>query len=130
MHSLHLRIDRSANPQSDGDKPWSLFGDGPVTMIYKKSAFEDFGFFLPLKSRADIIHRQILINKRRDPLIGRIDAPLLLAESTIDSTSNIYQFSSPYDFRALKKYIKTRGEGLIEDHKRQFTWLIPSNFYA
>jgi glycosyltransferase involved in cell wall biosynthesis len=72
----HIRIDRAGQVQLEGG--FAVTGDGPMTSMFRKSAFDSLGLFARVRSRGDIEMRERLISYFGRHALSELSQPMML----------------------------------------------------
>lgn len=92
-HTLHLRISAESNLMLDGNSIFSIYGDAPVSFVWRKKVFDEIGGFLAVKTRGDIEFRQRMQQFYGGSSIAVIDAPLVYMRGAMSTISSSKEYS-------------------------------------
>ncbi|WCP13563.1 hypothetical protein sphantq_01992 [Sphingobium sp. AntQ-1] len=76
LTAYHIRIDRAGKVQFEAD--FSIFGDGPMTSMFKRDVFNEVGPFAYVRSRGDVEMRERIRSYYGHHAIVTLPLPLLL----------------------------------------------------
>lgn len=72
----HIRIDKYGRVQMEAG--FSILGDGPMTSMFRKSAFESIGRFANVRSRGDVEMRERIRSYYGNHAMTELDLPMML----------------------------------------------------
>ncbi|WP_159997258.1 glycosyltransferase family 2 protein [Roseomonas sp. 18066] len=72
----HIRIDRHGAVQLEMD--FAIFGDGPMTSMFRRSAFDRVGVFAEIRSRGDVEMRERILGYFGNQAMQTLAAPAML----------------------------------------------------
>lgn len=72
----HIRIDRAGRIQMEAD--FTILGDGPMTSMFRRSAFDEVGPFAPVRSRGDVEMRERMRAYFGGHALRELELPMML----------------------------------------------------
>jgi hypothetical protein len=125
--TFHIRISDDGRIQLDGDSNDMIFGDCPVSHVWRRHVFDDVGCFAPVRSRGDVEFRERLSRRYGRTATHVLRHPLMLVRGspqTVSSTAEYSQHRALQAFRGAMKqmplYLDTETDaiGWIPCHLR------------
>jgi Glycosyl transferase family 2/Tetratricopeptide repeat len=107
-HANHLRISENSRLMIDGDAIGAVWGDAPVSFIWRRQVFQEIGNFLPTKTRGDVEFRSRMRRHYSDRAIQMIAQPLVLMRGgmgTVSSNKEYYFRSALSVWRYMMNHI-------------------------
>ena len=123
LSSEHIRIDRAGKVQFEAD--FAIFGDGPMTSMFKKSVFDEVGTFSHVRSRGDVEMRERIRGFYGHHAITVLPLPLLLCladsgtlsqRTLLNDGEHLQLFRSNIAKRNSLGAIKRTTDRLLEDN--------------
>jgi len=72
----HIRIDRAGRVQMEAN--FTIFGDGPMTSMFRRAVFDEVGTFANVRSRGDVEMRERIHAYYGQQALEEIEAPAML----------------------------------------------------
>lgn len=88
----HIRFDESLNATVDDKEGFTIVGDAPPTLIFRKNIINMIGGFRNFRSRGDIDFRSRVIAKFGISAVSILDIPLYYMRSSMLSVSSSYEY--------------------------------------
>lgn len=117
-YTSHVRLaEHGFVPENNGE----LIGEGPMTLMMQRSVFDELGYFLAVRSRGDVEHRDRMIAHYGAHRVRMDDAVLLFAHDAVETNSRMFdqEVSRVAEVRGLKAEARrwretalARGESL------------------
>ena len=120
----HIRIDRFGAVQMEMD--FTIFGDGPMTSMFRKSAFDQVGVFAEVRSRGDVEMRDRIQSYFGSQAIQILQAPPMLcfaASTTLsqktktENAEYLQIFRTQISRRRSLRNLRRDGLGLEAAHR-------------
>ncbi|ONG48218.1 hypothetical protein BKE38_22265 [Pseudoroseomonas deserti] len=120
----HIRIDRYGAVQMEMD--FAIFGDGPMTSMFRRSAFERLGVFAEVRSRGDVEMRDRIQSYFGGQAIQLLQAPPMLcfaASTTLsqktktENAEYLQLFRTQISRRRSLRNLRRDGLGIDAGHR-------------
>ncbi|MGW9332846.1 glycosyltransferase [Bosea sp. NPDC055594] len=106
--TAHVRLDYQGRPQLE--HTLEIFGDGPMTSVFHRSLFEQFGLFASVRSRGDVEFRERIRNWAGVHAIHHDPCPLMYCLATPQSLSNTAASTRGHYLALLRDTFMKRAE--------------------
>jgi len=83
----HIRIDRAGHVQLEGK--FTIFGDGPMTSLFRRGVFDEIGEFACIRSRGDVEMRERLRSYYGHQAIHVLSLPMMLCLADTATLSQV-----------------------------------------
>lgn len=120
--TLHLRVDRAGHIQLE--RQFSLFGDGPMTSLFRRSVFETVGSFAKVRSRGDVEMRERIAGYFGHQALAVLPLPMMLCFADSATLSQRTAANSAEYLQLWRTNISRRGPmtSLFRDGVRLADW--------
>jgi hypothetical protein len=88
----HVRYSDDGHLSVDDPRNLLVYGDGPATLLFKRSLVDMVGGFRNYRSRGDIDFRTRVESIAGERSITRVDAPLYFMRSSLSTISSLYEY--------------------------------------
>jgi glycosyltransferase involved in cell wall biosynthesis len=114
----HIRIDAGGRVQPEAG--FALTGDGPMTSLFRRSAFEAVGGFARVRSRGDVEMRERLRGYFGGRALHEIDRPMMLCFAAPTTLSQSVRLRAREALQLFRAHIDARPAlaGLAADGRR------------
>lgn len=99
LTAYHIRVDRAGHIQFEAD--FSIYGDGPMTSMFKREVFDEIGAFAHVRSRGDVEMRERIRGYYGHHAIVTLPLPLLLC---LADTSTLSQQTKTNNLEYLQLF--------------------------
>lgn len=106
--TAHVRLDYKGRPQLE--HTLEIFGDGPMTSVFHRSLFDQFGLFASVRSRGDVEFRERVRNWAGVHAIHHDPCPLMYCLATPQSLSNTAASTRGHYLALLRDTFMKRAE--------------------